>query len=339
MKAILYRPPSGAALEDVPVPPIKDGEVLISVDACGLCGSDLLKLNGPSAGGILGHEVTGRVAKMGAGVTGFEIGDRVAVAHHVPCLECHFCLRGNPSMCRQFRATNFDPGGFSEFIRLSEKHVRHTLLKIPDGLDSLSASFTEPLACVVRNVKRLKLAPGDAVGVVGLGSIGLLTGQLLRHLKVSVLGFDLDPSRLKLAQELGLATADGDDALNAISKLTQDRGLDVLTFTAGSQSLIPARLKWLRGGGTLNIFSELKPDAALSPIDLNEIYHRELTILSSYSSSLDDLRESLALLASGAVNVKPLTMRTYGLAEFSQAVAQTKSREIMKAILLPGKTT
>jgi L-iditol 2-dehydrogenase len=135
-----------------------------------------------------------------------------------------------------------------------------------------------------------------------------------------------------------LATIGADEAPAAISQLTEGRGLDVLTFTAGTQSLLPSRLKWLRGGGTLNIFSELKPDAAASPIDFNEVYHRELTILSSYSSSLDDLKESLALLAAGAINVKPLTLKTYGLDAFAQAVAQTKSREIMKAILIPGKT-
>ena len=340
MKAILYKPGRGAVLAEIPEPQIGPEEALIAVDACGLCGSDLLKLVDPHVTGpILGHEVAGRIARLGAMVKNFKVGDRVIVAHHVPCLTCHFCRRGHPSMCAHFRATNIEPGGFAETVAVSAKHLEHTVLKIPEGLDSFSATFTEPLACCLRNVKRVRVVEGDTVGVVGLGSIGLLTGQLLKHFKATVVGFDLDASRIAVAREMGFIVPDGDNAKQTIFRLTEGRGLDSLIFTAGGPELAAERLPWLRGGGTLSIFAEFSRQEgarAIAQLDLNEIYHRELTITSSYSPSLQDLRESLDLIASKSVDVSRLADRRFSLADFDRAVRLTKSREVLKAIMVPS---
>src|SRR5437868_1301040 len=124
MKAILYERQTGAVLKEVPVPSIAAGEALVAVDVCGLCGTDLMKLAAKAPRAVLGHEVAGRVAKLGKGAKGLKEGDRVVVAHHVPCLKCHYCRRGSFSMCRQFKETNIEPGGFSEFLRASALHVK-----------------------------------------------------------------------------------------------------------------------------------------------------------------------------------------------------------------------
>ncbi|MBI3551704.1 MAG: alcohol dehydrogenase catalytic domain-containing protein [Elusimicrobia bacterium] len=333
MKAIVYKQSSGASLTDLGIPPISEAEALIDVAACGLCGTDLMKLASKPAQAVLGHEIAGTIARLGKKAKGFKEGDRVVLAHHVPCLDCHYCRRGSVSMCRQFKATNVEPGGFSEQVRASELHVKHALLKIPKGLGFTEASQTEPLACCLRNVKRLGSREGDTVGIVGLGAVGLMTAQLLALRGASVLGLDLDESRAAGLSPYGRGFAQSADFDAAVRTATQGRGLDALVFTAGPASMVSERLGWLRDGGTLNVFASFHPSQ--TPVDLNAIYHRELTIMSSYSPHPDDLRESLALIASGAVSIAALKPRTFGLEQFDEAARQVKERRLMKALLSP----
>lgn len=333
MKAILYQRDAGAVLRDIPVPPIKEGEALIAVDACGLCGTDLMKLAQRPAHAVLGHEVAGRIARVGKGAKGLKEGDRVIVAHHVPCGKCHYCERESPSMCRQFKETNIDPGGFSEYLRASALHVKHTVLKIPNKLDSFQATQTEPLACCLRNVKRLRSREGDVVGLIGLGAIGLMTAQLLKARGVRVLGLDLDRDRAAALAPYGKGFTDAKELEAAIYKESAGRGLDALVLSAGPASSASDRLGWLREGGTLNIFASFHPSAA--PIDLNMIYHRELTVISSYSPALEDLRESLDLIADGSFKVDALEPKTYALDRFAAAEGDVRARKTMKAIIVP----
>src|SRR5438309_2080363 len=156
MKALVYEGPQRVHLQDVPAPEIGEREALVQVEACGICGTDLSKIFNSSLRPPvpLGHEVAGRIEKIGRGVKGFKVADRVVVAHHTPCLECHYCLRGHQSMCREFKRTNLDPGGFAQFIRVTEKHLKQTTLKIPPKIDFATASQVEPLACCLRNARR-----------------------------------------------------------------------------------------------------------------------------------------------------------------------------------------
>ena len=335
MKAILYKHSEGAALRDVPVPKIGPGELLLAVDACGLCGTDIMKLATRAKQAILGHELAGRIAKLGEGVRGFKEGDRIVVAHHVPCLDCHYCRRQSYSMCRQFKSTNIDPGGFAEFVRVPELHVRHTTLRFPDALAPFSASQTEPLACCLRNAKRLGLRAGDTALVVGLGSIGMLMAQLLSHLDVEVVGLDLDCSRAAALSPWGRGFTDEEALLPALREQTSNRGADAVVFTAGTPALFTHSLAWVRDGGVLNVFSSFHPDPDAS-LDLNAIYHRELTVVSSYSPSLEDLREALALISSGAVRVHELSPKAYPLEGFDDALQGLREKKILKAIFKPA---
>jgi L-iditol 2-dehydrogenase len=335
MKAILYQHGKGASLREVPAPSIGSGEALIAVDACGLCGTDIMKLATQAPSAVLGHELAGRIAKIGPGVKDFREGDRVVVSHHVPCLDCHYCRKGSFSMCRQFKATNIDPGGFAEYVRVPEPHVRHTMLKIPEKLDALSASQTEPLSCCLRNAKRLALRAGDTVGLIGLGAIGMMTAQLLRHLGVAVLGLDLDAARAAALSPWGQGFTEAAAMEAALRRATSGRGLDALIFTAGPPSQAAGLLGWIRDGGILNIFASFHPESKMS-LDLNEVYHRELTIVSSYSPSLEDLRQSLDLIASGAVPVAALSPKVYPLESFETALDDLRGRRTLKAIFQPA---
>lgn len=324
-------------IQEVPRPTPGEGELLLRVTACGVCFSDVHKirfrpLEEPV---VLGHEIAGRVVEAENGR--FEVGDRVAVAHHVPCLRCHYCCHGNISMCAQFKNTNLDPGGFAEFVRVSAEHVDSVAFSIPDGLTDNEASFMEPLGCCVRALKRAGLQRSDVVVLVGLGSIGLLLMQLIRHAGAECIGLDLDPSRRQFAETLGAtATFSGPEPRfeESLAHATHGRGADAIFFTAGTPSLIPKTLSWLRAGGTCLVFASFHPESEVS-LDWNELYYREINIVTSYSASPADLREALGLLANGAVRVAPMTGHTFRLDQFSEALAAIESRAILKAIITP----
>ncbi len=209
MIASVYRGDGKLVAEEWPRPTIGAGEVLLRVLGCGLCGSDIAKIVDPSTPAplVLGHEVVGEIVTLGPGVTDCAIGDRVVAAHHVPCGDCHYCRRGSESMCHAFKASNLDPGGFAEYVRVPAPNVRHALFRVPRHVTDEAASFVEPLACCLRSVRRARVAPGDTVVVVGLGSIGCLFVQLLRRAGAVVVGCDPIAARAELARRLGAAAA------------------------------------------------------------------------------------------------------------------------------------
>ncbi len=331
MKAILVRDGT-AALAEIPIPEISDGEVLLSLDACGLCGTDVMKLDTKAPGAILGHELVGTVAKAGIG-SPFAEGERLVVSHHVPCLTCHYCRHGQESMCRQFKSTNIYPGGFSEFVRIPALHVQNTSFRIPDGVDTVAASQTEPLACVLRNIKRLGVAAGDTVGVIGLGAIGQMTGQLLKTMGVAAFGLDVDTSRTSRFARWGSAFTDREAFAVAGKSASSGRGFDAIVYSAGTPALIARSLPWLRDGGTINVFSSFHPDSTLL-LDMNAVYHRELSVISSYSPSLVDLREAFDLIVSGRFNPLVLGPENFPLESFAEAVKAVKTRQTLKSVLV-----
>ncbi len=331
MKAILARE-GRAVLTEVPVPPIGEGEFLLAVEVCGLCGTDVMKLDTKAKGAILGHELCGKVEKTGPN-SPFLVGERVVVSHHVPCLTCHYCRKGQESMCRQFKSTNIEPGGFAEFVRVPALHAKHATFKVPDNLDAISASQTEPLACVLRNVKRIGATEGDVIGIIGLGAIGQMTGQLLKLWGVKAVGLDLDAERVKKFSRWGTATINAEEFARYGKEQSDGRGFDAIIFSAGTPALVARCVAWLRDGGILNVFASFHPNH-LAELDLNQIYHRELSVLSSYSPSLVDLKEAFELIASKKFNPLILGPLSFPLSKFDDAIKAVKSRQTLKSILV-----
>ena len=183
MKVARYYSRHDIRLEEVPVPKIGPGEILVQVKACGLCGSDLMEWYvKEKAPAVLGHEPTGVVAEVGEGVAKFEAGDRVFVHHHVPCFTCHHCLRGYYTLCETFKATHLDPGGFAEYIRVPAPNVERDVLKLPPDMSFDQATLIEPVATCIRGIKRAGIQMGDTVVVIGAGVAGLILMQLARVL-------------------------------------------------------------------------------------------------------------------------------------------------------------
>jgi len=331
----VYRGDGKLVAEEWPRPTIGAGEVLLRVLGCGLCGSDIAKIVDPSTPAplVLGHEVVGEIVALGPGVTDCAIGDRVVAAHHVPCGDCHYCRRGSESMCHAFKASNLDPGGFAEYVRVPAPNVRHALFRVPRHVTDEAASFVEPLACCLRSVRRARVAPGDTVVVVGLGSIGCLFVQLLRRAGAVVVGCDPIAARAELARRLGAAAAGpASTAAAAQRELSGGRGADQVIVTGGGTDVLPWAVESLRDGGTVHYFAS---GGDTLPLRLETLYHRELTLTATYSSSPSDLAEAFRLIVAGEVSVDRLVTHRVTLPGLHRGVDLMRRREALKVYVTP----
>jgi L-iditol 2-dehydrogenase len=336
VKAVVLREGGRLAVEEWARPRIGAGEILLRLRGCGLCGSDIAKLAAPPSPRplVLGHELVGDVVEAGPGVPGIGVGDRVVAAHHVPCGACHYCRRGSASMCRAFKASHLDPGGFAEYVRVPADNVRHASFVVPPHVSDEAASFVEPLACCVRAVRRAGARPGDTAVVVGLGSVGLLFVQVLRKAGAAVVGLDPLSDRAALAKRLGAESAGGEAAAAAAARdLSEGRGADLVVVTGGGAAVLPWITGVVRDGGAIHYFAGGGGDAL--PLPLQTLYHRELTLTATYSSSPDDLARSFALITAGDVVVDQLVSHRLPLPRLAEAVDLVRRREALKVYLTP----
>jgi L-iditol 2-dehydrogenase len=307
--------------------------------ACGLCGTDLAKLAHPerTAGVRLGHEVAGVVRAVGSEVAGFAIGDRVTAAHHVPCGTCSACRHGNESMCPQFKASAIDPCGFAELIRFSALHVAQVMFPLPDAISFDEASFTEPLGCAVRAVDRSQVLPGDRILVVGSGSMGLLIAQAVAARGAEPIVADISQARLDLAHALGVQTtidASRQPLVAALASLPGGAEVDGAILTVLTAAILADAERVLRPGGRLNIFAAPSGAARLA-LNFDDLYHRELAVFSTYSSTPAALREAFRLLADGRVRVAPLVSHRLPLDAFAEGVRLQRDGKAMKVLFHP----
>lgn len=294
---------------------------VVKVLGCGLCGSDIVKFIHKIAkdGTVLGHEIVAQIVEINSD-TKFQKDDVIVTSHHIPCGKCVYCRNGNVSMCEHFKSTNIIPGGFSEYVYLSEEHLQNVAYLKPRNLSNIEASFYEPLGCCVRAVKRCSLSKNSTALVVGLGSIGILMAQALKAMGITVTGCDLIPERAELLKSFGI---------EAYCCLPQKFEADGVFMTSGADKAIDTALKHVRNGGKILVFSSTPQNFGYAN---NEIYYRELTVLGSYSPSPVDLKESLDLLREGNVCVRGIST-VYGLDDVGQAVEDTVKNKIMKAYI------
>ncbi len=300
----------------------KEGAI-VKVLGCGLCGSDIVKFrqNLVKNGTVLGHEIVGEIVEIKS-ETAFKIGDKIVSSHHIPCFDCNYCKNENYSMCEHFKSTNIRPGGFGEYIYLSEEHLQNVAYNIPNNLSEVEASFYEPLGCCIRAVKRAELKENSKVLVVGLGSIGILMGQALKAFGHEVFGCDILQERIDLALNLGF---DGTFSSAKMEKLDAD----AVFMTSGADVTIDLALKMVRDGGKIVVFASTPKNFGYAN---NEIYYRELTVMGSYSPSPADLKDSISLLSSGKVKVKNIST-IYELENIENAFHDTIGNAILKAYI------
>lgn len=306
---------------------------IVKVLGCGLCGSDIVKFREKISknGTVLGHEIVAEIVEIDS-TTEFKVGDKIVTSHHIPCGKCIYCRSGNVSMCKHFKSTNIIPGGFSEYVYLSEEHLANVAHILPENMDEIEGSFYEPLGCCIRAVHRADLMENSTVLVVGLGSIGILMAQALKAHGMNVIGCDLIEERVELLKSLGIEAINSSDfekTKKYIFDKTDNYGVDAVFMTSGADKAIDFALKMVRNGGKILVFASTPKNFGYQN---NEIYYRELTVLGSYSPAPSDLTESLDLLKSGKVNVKGLST-VYEFDNIEKAFEDTISNKILKAYI------
>jgi L-iditol 2-dehydrogenase len=327
-------------LEQMEVPEIGAGEMLVQVKACGLCGSDLMEWYADSkAPTVLGHEPVGFVSQLGSGVKGFALGDRVFAHHHVPCFVCHYCRRGNYSCCETFKKKGIYPGGFAEYIRVAPINVQRDVLHLPEGLGFEEATLIEPTACAIRGLQRTGIQPGDTVLIIGMGVSGLLFAQLSPLWGAGqVIVADLVEYRLEKAREMGVQAAIDaaqEELTSAVRSLTDGVGADLVVVTAGSRRVMEQALELVSKGGTVLLYAPLPPGDTI-PVDVNDLLFSEKTLVTTYSCGPDDTRIALEFIRNGRVQTKGLVTHRFGLDEVGEAVRLAgEAGESLKVVIVP----
>jgi L-iditol 2-dehydrogenase len=309
MRAVVYRGINDMRIEEVPVPRIGPGELLVKIATCGICGTDLKKIHmgSHSAPRIFGHEMAGTVAAVGDGVTSFAVGDRVMSFHHVPCGECYYCRKQTPAQCPLYKKTGatagFEPsgGGFAEYIRVMDFVVQNRgVVSIPDGVLFEQAAFVEPVNTVLKGVKLLNLQPDDTVLVIGQGPIGLMHAVLAKRTGATVLTSDLFQERHTIAARFGLThpiDAGRENVVERVFAETEGRGADAVILAVGGNALIRTAMDAARPGGKVMLFAQTQHGEA--SIDPAAVCVDEKTLLGSYSSSFPILDEVTSLVFDG----------------------------------------
>jgi L-iditol 2-dehydrogenase len=299
MRVAMYYNNREVRLLEIPTPKIGSGELLVKVMASGICGSDVMEwYRIKKAPRVLGHEIAGEIVEVGKGVDQYKVGDRVFVSHHVPCNTCHYCLNGFHTLCDTLRRTNFDPGGFAEYVRVPRINVDRGIFVLPDEISLEDGVFIEPLACVLRGQRLARFRPGQSVFVIGSGISGLLHITLARASGAgNIMASDIDEYRLKAARKLG-----ADDAILAkkvnptkIHEINKGRLADLVIVCAGTISAYVQALQSVDRGGTILCFAPLEPGLNFV-FPFFDFWNDGITLLSTYGGSPFDITNAIELI-------------------------------------------
>ena len=318
MRAAVYYRNSDVRLETRPVPVVGPGELLVKVLASGICGSDVLEwYRIRTAPRVLGHEIAGVVEQVGAGVEQCKPGDRVAATHHVPCNTCRYCLAGHHTVCETLHTTSFDPGGFAEYVRIPALQTDRGTFRLPDSVSFEEGTFIEPLGCVVRGQRHVRLAAGQSALVLGSGVSGLLHILLARASGAGrIMATDVNAFRLDQARQCGADHVFDarDDVPAAVRACNDGRGADCVIVCTGAFSAFRQALAAVDRAGTILCFATTEPGQDL-PLPLNDFWRNSVTVTSSYAAAPADLATALELIRAKRVAVSGLVTHRLPLAE------------------------
>jgi L-iditol 2-dehydrogenase len=305
-------------LEELTTPQISRGELLVKVLASGICGSDVMEwYRIKKAPLVLGHEITGEIAEVGKGVERYRVGDRVFVSHHVPCNTCRYCLNGLHTVCETLHTTNYDPGGFAEYLRVPPLNVDRGVFVLPEEISFEEGTFIEPLACVIRGQRLAHLAPGQTILVLGSGISGLLHVAVARASGAGrIIATDISAYRLNAAQDLG---ADGiihagEDVPARLRQANADRLADLVIVCTGAFPAFRQALHAVDRGGTVLFFAPTEPGIDL-PIPVNQFWRNGIALIHSYGGSPFDISIAIDLIRGRRVPVHKMITHRFGLAE------------------------
>jgi L-iditol 2-dehydrogenase len=347
MSAAVYHGVNDVRLEEVPVPEIGAGEILVRVHTCGICGTDLKKISSGShsAPRIFGHETSGVVAKVGAGVRKFDVGDRVVIFHHIPCRECYYCRHKTFAQCATYKkvgcTAGFEPsgGGFAEYVRVMDWIVEKGTVRIPDGVSFEQACFVEPVNTCIKGIETLRLQGDETVLVIGQGPIGLILATLAQRAGARVITSDLYPARLTMAHGFGLnltIDASKTDAGQAVREMTEGRGADAVILAVAGNNMIRPAMEAARPGGRVLLFAQtVRGEATIDPA---AVCVDEKALLGSYSASVELQDESVRFVMNREMDLERLISHRFPLQSGVEALklAAHPRPDSMKIVIQPG---
>ena len=341
MRVAMYYNNRDIRIEEMQTPKIGHGELLVKVMASGICGSDVMEwYRIKKAPLVLGHEIAGEIVAVGEGVKRFKAGDRVTVAHHVPCNTCHYCLNGHYSVCETLRTTNFYPGGFAEYIRIPQINVDRGTFILPDEISYEEGTFAEPLACTLLGQRKAGLQPGHSVLVIGSGISGLLYIQLARTLGTgSIFAVDVNEYRMKKARQVGadFTIHAKEDVPDYLRKNNNGRLADIVIVCTGAPPAIQQAFNTVDRGGTILFFAPAEPNVSTS-MNLWDLWRNCNSVIMSYAGPPDDTARAIELIRAGRVKVKELITHRLSLAEISLAFKMVaEAKESVKVIIEPQR--
>ena len=340
MRAAVYYNNKDVRIEELPRPRIKKGELLVRIEASGICGSDVMEwYRIKKAPLVLGHEIAGTVEEAGEGLEGFKKGDRVTVSHHVPCNVCRYCLSGNHTVCDTLRSTNFDPGGFSEYVRVPAINVERGVLRLPPRISFEEGTFSEPLGCVVRGFRISGFSAGKSVLIIGSGISGLLHVKLAKALGASfIAATDVNDFRLAFARRFGadLTLLAGENPKKAILERF-GRLCDMVFLTTAGEAAIKQSIECAERGGVVVFFAPGEPDKTF-PMPLFGVWRDQISFKSTYASAPLDTATALELMLSGRVGVKDMITHRMPLSETHAGFELVaKAADSLKVIIEPQR--
>lgn len=345
MKSVQFWGPGDIRLEEVSIKPLEEGEVLVKVESALTCGTDvktfkrghpLLIKEIPSG---FGHEFSGIVARVGKGVEGFEVGDHVVAANSAPCGYCFYCKKEEFNLCENLNLLN---GAYSQYITVPARIVKKNMLKLADGLSFDKAAFCEPLANVVHGVERTGIKPGQTVGIIGIGPIGLMFAKLAKLKGARVIAAGRNPLKLKLAEEFSCA----DEVIDLtkypnpekifMSFTEEYKGLDIAVECVGLPSIWERMFSLVRPGGTVHFFGGCKSGSTVC-FDTTKMHYSDIKMMSVFHHTPKYFRQALELITSGEIDVEKLITDTISLGEVEYALEKHIEGEAIKFLVKPWK--
>lgn len=326
MKVAVYYNNQDIRIEERPIPEINDGEILVKVKACGICGTDLMEwYRIRKSPRVLGHEMVGEIIKSRS--EKFKIGQRVFASHHVPCNKCKYCLANNHTACATLHNGNYDPGGFSEFVRVPKLNVENGTYILPENISDAEGTMIEPLACVVRAQKIIGVQQGQTVLVIGAGVSGLLNIQLAKLKKAKVIATDIVAYRMNKAKELGA---------DEVFKASQDLEIkaDRIIICTGAMSAFENAFRYIDRKGIIMLFAIPNKNITIPNVDF---WRDELALVSSYGAAPVDLEESLKLITDRKIRVKEMITHRVTLEDIQNGFKIAgESNNSLKVIVVPN---
>lgn len=325
MKVAVYYNNHDVRLEERPIPKIGEGEILVKVRASGICGTDVMEwYRIKKAPRILGHEIAGDIVESKS--PKYKIGQRVFVSHHVPCYQCKHCKNGNHTACETLHTGNYNPGGYSEFIRVPKINVERGVYVLPKKLSYEEGTMIEPLACAVRGQRIINVKKGQTILILGSGVSGLMNVQIAKLKGAKIVVTDMDPARLAKAKEYG-----ADEIYNP-KDLPRVKADKVILCT-GALPAVKQAFQSLDRKGTLLLFAIPDTDIQLPTV---EVWRNEITVTSSYGAAPEDLGESIKLIESGKVDMKDLITHKLPLGEAQEGFRLVgEAKQSLKVVLIP----